>query len=711
MAALSAEEKIRRIELAPKEVRDRVAKAFIREDIDDEDVQYTFNEDTIEELNENGMEGVENIEAPQPEGIGAGEFSIRNSKPANNKNYITTGSGGWNTCIKGYPTDKEANVLANCFRGDTKFITKEGIKTLIECVDKDIEVLAVDGKYHKATVKYFGKNQLLRVSFGKNREFYTTPNHRWFYKNCKGELIETTTDGLRVSKSKRIPYIQRSWKDDVKYEEEGVRHGFIFGDGDACKNCSTARGHICGDKDFMLDFFPADKYSITEDKRGIKNITGKIPNAYKKLPDISKSSDEYLMGFIIGYLAADGCCTKADCRLASISKENLEGIKDICSRLKIRTGEIYSETRDVKIGRYEYKDHTIYYLALCIGCVSPAMILNPIHREKLFAIKRKDINYTSVRDIEYTGIIDDVYCVVEPDTHTMVLDGNILTGQCVGYASGRTNEIINEARGTEGCTYKTLNCNAENFIERAEKAGLKIGQEPRVGAIICWMKGSTLSGSDGAGHVATVEKINADGTIYTSESGYGSKAFWNQTRSNSNGRWGMASSYSFRGFIYLPDDVQAVVDGKSETAVEPTPSEDYETYTVVSGDTLSGIASRYGTTYQKLAEINNIADPNKIYVGQVLKVPKKTVEVEEPVVEEPVVEEPTTPVVEELKVGDKVKIIGTGNGSSKGTSNTAYGIGWTRQVLKIWEGRSYPYQIGNRTGTTGYYKRDALEKL
>ena len=127
---------------------------------------------------------------------------------------------------------------------------------------------------------------------------------------------------------------------------------------------------------------------------------------------------------------------------------------------------------------------------------------------------------------------------------------------------------------------------------------------------------------------------------------------------------------------------------------------------MVSGDTLSGIASRYGTTYQKLAEINNIADPNKIYVGQVLKVPKKPVEVEKPTVEEP-----TTPIVEELKVGDKVKIIGTGNGSSKGTSNTAYGIGWTRQVLKIWEGRSYPYQIGNRTGTTGYYKRDALEKL
>ena len=34
------------------------------------------------------------------------------------------------------------------------------------------------------------------------------------------------------------------------------------------------------------------------------------------------------------------------------------------------------------------------------------------------------------------------------------------------------------------------------------------------------------------------------------------------------------------------------------------------------GDTLSGIATKFGTTYQRLAEINGIADPNKIYAGQ-----------------------------------------------------------------------------------------------
>ena len=44
------------------------------------------------------------------------------------------------------------------------------------------------------------------------------------------------------------------------------------------------------------------------------------------------------------------------------------------------------------------------------------------------------------------------------------------------------------------------------------------------------------------------------------------------------------------------------------------------TYTVQSGDTLSGIAAKFGTTYQILAAINGIGDPNHIWPGEVLKV-------------------------------------------------------------------------------------------
>ena len=43
-------------------------------------------------------------------------------------------------------------------------------------------------------------------------------------------------------------------------------------------------------------------------------------------------------------------------------------------------------------------------------------------------------------------------------------------------------------------------------------------------------------------------------------------------------------------------------------------------YTVKSGDTLSKIAAKYGTTYQKIATLNGIKNPNKIYAGQKLRV-------------------------------------------------------------------------------------------
>ena len=73
----------------------------------------------------------------------------------------------------------------------------------------------------------------------------------------------------------------------------------------------------------------------------------------------------------------------------------------------------------------------------------------------------------------------------------------------------------------------------------------------------------------------------------------------------------------------------AAKNGKPAPAPTPAPSpapapapapSGYTTYTVVKGDTLSGIASKFGTTYQKIASDNGIANPNLIYPGQVLKI-------------------------------------------------------------------------------------------
>jgi LysM repeat protein len=44
-------------------------------------------------------------------------------------------------------------------------------------------------------------------------------------------------------------------------------------------------------------------------------------------------------------------------------------------------------------------------------------------------------------------------------------------------------------------------------------------------------------------------------------------------------------------------------------------------HTVQPGETLSSIARRYGTTWQAIAQANNLSNPNQIYVGQKLKIP------------------------------------------------------------------------------------------
>lgn len=114
-------------------------------------------------------------------------------------------------------------------------------------------------------------------------------------------------------------------------------------------------------------------------------------------------------------------------------------------------------------------------------------------------------------------------------------------------------------------------------------------------------------------------------------------------------------------------------------------------YIVKNGDTLSAIARMYNTTYQVLAEYNGISNPDLIYPGQVINIPQTN--------------------SNGLKIGDTVRIINTGNGSSNGDSNIAYGIGWTRTILNIYEGRPFPYQVGDSTGTTGFYKETSLEKI
>ena len=55
------------------------------------------------------------------------------------------------------------------------------------------------------------------------------------------------------------------------------------------------------------------------------------------------------------------------------------------------------------------------------------------------------------------------------------------------------------------------------------------------------------------------------------------------------------------------------------------PKVNVTTYKIKNGDTLGSIAKRHNTTVDAIAKINNIKNPNMIYVGDIIKIPGATV--------------------------------------------------------------------------------------
>ena len=138
----------------------------------------------------------------------------------------------------------------------------------------------------------------------------------------------------------------------------------------------------------------------------------------------------------------------------------------------------------------------------------------------------------------------------------ILVSGNSVLPNCVGYAWGRFMEIM-------GSTPKLSRGNAEDWWNY--KDGYKRGQTPKLGAVICYRKGKVGTSSDGAGHVAIVEKINSDGSIVISESGY--KSFRFRTMTLPKG-YKYFSGYTFQGFIYNP----AVKDSDNKVSGTTKPS-------------------------------------------------------------------------------------------------------------------------------------------
>lgn len=126
-------------------------------------------------------------------------------------------------------------------------------------------------------------------------------------------------------------------------------------------------------------------------------------------------------------------------------------------------------------------------------------------------------------------------------------------GNCTWYAWGRFWEISGATSSTE--KRPTLNTgNAEDWYPYTAD-GYERGSTPRLGAILCMRDGAY----SGWGHVAIVEEIEEDGSIWTSESGLESQStglggfyFRYVKRRASDYVYDPDDQYIFQGFIYNP---------------------------------------------------------------------------------------------------------------------------------------------------------------
>ena len=199
-----------------------------------------------------------------------------------------------------------------CFSGDTKFMTKHGVKRLDECVGTEVSVLNKNHGWELATVKHFGKAwlyDLVLERYGVEKHIKTTGNHKWFVRNESGEkMSELQTDELK--EGMKIPFNTSNNWSHIDPSPFGVAHGFFIGDGDKGDHL---RANFCGDKIALLPYFTPAKVTGTE----IEYTTIGVPKSFGELPSLDETPN-YLYGFLAGYFAADGLlemfCVSLGCR-------------------------------------------------------------------------------------------------------------------------------------------------------------------------------------------------------------------------------------------------------------------------------------------------------------------------------------------------------------------------------------------------------------
>lgn len=338
----------------------------------------------------------------------------------------------------------------NCFAPETEVITSLGVKTLGELDGREATLLTREGAWVKAPIRCFGEQQLYKITLkrqGVLKTIHATKNHKWFARDARERYRgrgyqEFETHELRPNKHHLQATYGQSYKNLITPSPFGIAHGFTFGDGSNSKNPRSTNGvSLFGEKDSsLMPYFTMCKRS--EVKGGV--CFSGTPNFFKEIPDLSECKT-YLLGWLVGYFAADGSVSNGQVVMASAFVEHIKAFRDVCYLLGIGC---YSIREDQRISNLTGKPHVMYKICMMKHTLDESFFIIPKHREsflKYDQVKRDTTSWTVI-DVQPTERFEKVYCATVPESHSFVLEGNIATSNCAFFGPYTANNTLSYAR-------------------------------------------------------------------------------------------------------------------------------------------------------------------------------------------------------------------------------------------------------------------------
>lgn len=329
--------------------------------------------------------------------------------------------------------------LINCLGGETRILTRDGTREIRDCLGVTT-LMTENGKWVESEVRNFGKQKLYKVRLTRNKitkDLYCTKGHRHYIAEHPrvGRSVVTTSE---LKPGMRLSSVVGQGVSGIRPSAVGIQHGIVFGDGSKRTNVAGSYVTLCGAKDQeLLKWFPnSPNFRIPKVGKFIGVRVTDLPTFFKEEPDL-RESKSYLYGWLAGYFAADGHISKnsGHATISSAKKSNLQLFRDVCTAVGIGTHPICKQSR-IGIGQSEPSD--IYSVSIMADTLTRDFFLIEKHRDsfdRFHGVRPNEWIRTTSRgwkvvSVEETDRFEDVYCAVVPDTHSFVLEDNILTGNC-----------------------------------------------------------------------------------------------------------------------------------------------------------------------------------------------------------------------------------------------------------------------------------------